>query len=452
MGRRRVLSSSISCGTNRFVFIGLLALICLPAAHAAPPTGKPVNLTCDSLDNPLGIDDTSPLFSWQLQDSRFGARQNAYQILVASNPESLVAGKADIWDSGRVDSDQSVGVRYGGTALVAEKRYFWRVLLWDMDSQPYPASDIAWWETGLLVPENWRAKWIGSESLEHRRLRESAAEWISYKGDANYKPSRESHHDFRFSFQLQKPVKHASLYVTGKDTAAAWLNGRQVLTAQPLPPWKQMPWQTYVHADVAAQLQSGKNILAVEIIRYYLPDSWTKSDESQTPMSACLIVELQDGSSVVFQSDPRWKSSLNTQTGWTAADFNDSQWDAAMIYPFTGSPMDGGVVGKPVPTDRVKILRHGFEVSKPVKSARLYATALGTYEFHLNGQRVGDQILSPGWTDYRIQVPYQVYDVTQAIAVGKNALAAFLAPGWYTTREWWRASASRASATRRSPG
>ena len=432
-----VLSSSLVCVANRCALAGLLAFALRSPTHASPPSsGKPVKLTCDSLSNPLGIDDASPLFSWQLRDPRFGARQSAYQLQVASNPDSLAAGKADIWDSGRVASGQSAGVGYGGRALLPEKRYFWRVLLWDQDSQPYPASDIAWWETGLLKPEDWRAKWIGSESPEHRLLRESTAEWISNKGAA-YKPSGDSHHDFRFSFELQKAVKHASLYVTGQDTAAAWLNGKQVLTAAPLPPSKKTPWQTYARADVTAQLRPGKNALAVEIIRYHSRDSGTNSDESRTPMSACLIVELQDGSFTVFPSDAKWKGTLNAAAGWTAADFDDSHWAPAEIYVFTGSAMDGAVLGKPLPTQSVKILRRGFTVSKPVKSARLYATALGAYEFHLNGRRVGDEILSPGWTDYRLRVPYQVYDVTQLVSEGKNALAAFLAPGWYTTPHMW---------------
>ena len=103
--------------------------------------------------------------------------------------------------------------------------------------------------------------------------------------------------------------------------------------------------------------------------------------------------------------------------------------DRRRTYVFTGSPMDDAALGMPLPTDSVKILRRGFAVSKPVKSARLYVTALGGYEFHLNGWRVGDQVLSPGWTDYRLRVPYQVYDVTQQVSEGKNALAAYLAPG-----------------------
>ena len=72
-----------------------------------------------------------------------------------------------------------------------------------------------------------------------------------------------------------------------------------------------------------------------------------------------------------------------------------------------------------------------------ITSARLYATALGVYKFRINGDAVGDQILSPGWTDYRQQVPYQVYDVSGQIKPGNNAIAAYLAPGWYSTPLSW---------------
>src|SRR5438046_10751892 len=76
-------------------------------------------------------------------------------------------------------------------------------------------------------------------------------------------------------------------------------------------------------------------------------------------------------------------------------------------------------------------------MSKPAKSVRLYATSLVAYHFHLNGKTVGDQILTPGWMDFRQHVAYQVYDVTGDIANGKNAIAAYLAPGWYTTPLQW---------------
>ncbi len=80
----------------------------------------------------------------------------------------------------------------------------------------------------------------------------------------------------------------------------------------------------------------------------------------------------------------------------------------------------------------VPYLRGEFEVSKPVRRARAYATALGLYELHLNGGVVGHDRFAPGWTDYRLRVQYQTYDVTEAIRQGQNAVGAVLAPGWYS--------------------
>ncbi len=72
----------------------------------------------------------------------------------------------------------------------------------------------------------------------------------------------DTQHDFRLRFSLARQVKHADLFVTGKDTAAAWVNGKQVLQAQPLPPWKQAPWKTYLKQDVTTDLHTGDNLLA----------------------------------------------------------------------------------------------------------------------------------------------------------------------------------------------
>ncbi len=93
--------------------------------------------------------------------------------------------------------------------------------------------------------------------------------------------------------------------------------------------------------------------------------------------------------------------------------------------------------GSPWPTGPVKLLRHEFAVKSGITSARLYVTALGAYEVHINGRRVGDEVLAPGWMDFREHVAYQAYDVTQYVRAGKNAIGAYLAPGWYTTPLMW---------------
>jgi alpha-L-rhamnosidase len=410
-----------------FVIAGALLI---PAAAGAQPA-KPEHLRCESLSTPLGMDAKEPLLSWVLEDPRMGARQSAYELQVASSTALLESGKPDIWDSGRVASDNSIGAKYQGPALQPSRRYFWRVLVWDSDAKPYPASDITWWETGLLDQENWKAKWISYEESELQRVRESGADWITNSKTEVPKGAKETKHDFRFSFSLAKPARLGTLYVTGEDTAAAWINGKQVLQSELLPPWRQFPWGTYKSLSVTSALQAGQNILAIEIIRYL-----SESNSGQTPMSAVLYVEDTDGHVELFKSSPQgWRTALNAAGNWQSPDFKDDSWKEAVRFI---SPADSdGLPGNPWPNGAVKALRRTFEITKPIASARIYATALGAYKLAINGQNVGDQILAPGWTDFRQHVVYQTYDVTANILPGRNTVAALLAPGWYATPLSW---------------
>jgi alpha-L-rhamnosidase len=386
------------------------------------------------------MDAAKPLLSWKIEDSRHGARQNAYQIQVASTQENLAGGKADVWDSGRVQSDNSVGVAYAGPALEPSRRYYWGVVTWDQDGRPSAPSAPSWWETGLLKQENWRAKWIGYEEPELRKVRKSGALWITNAQTKSPKAADKTSHDFRFRFELTKPVRRGLLYVTGEDSAGAWVNGKQVLQSEPLPPWKQMPWKTYSVREVSNELRAGQNVLAVEILRYSPNGGRGQQNVSQTPMNSALYVELADGGVTVFKSTSEgWRARLNASGNWQAPEFDDSTWKEAIRYVPPASSFESAELGDPGPTGAVKALRRTFEVAKPVASARVYATALGAYKLSLNGQSVGDEILAPGWTDYRQRVVYQAYDVTSQLKSGKNVLAGLLAPGWYSTPlQWYR--------------
>jgi alpha-L-rhamnosidase len=427
----------------------LVAMLLSPSFTLAQDTagsgsgvGAPTSLTTDTLNAPLGIDSARPVFAWKLADSRTGAKQTAYEIQVASSAENLAVGKADVWDSGRIASDTSVDVPYSGPELKSETRYLWRVLAWDKDGKPYPASAPSWWETGIGGAPgagDWaKTQWIGYEDREHKQVREPDAAWITNPAVEKYEPRGDTRHDFRLTFDLKQPVKSAVLYATGQDTVAAWINGSPALTADPLPPYAQMPWKKYVRADVTKALRTGKNTLAIEALLYASPRG-KNDDLSRTPMSAALYLEFADGTSQVFKSgDANWKAMLNATGDWQSRAFADASWAAAIAYEPTKN--DFGQVedmGKPWATGPVKMLRREFTAAKPVRSARLYATALGAYEFHLNGERVGDQILAPGWMDFREHVPYQTYDVTAQLKQGTNAIGALLAPGWYTTPLMW---------------
>ncbi|MGD0730559.1 MAG: family 78 glycoside hydrolase catalytic domain [Terracidiphilus sp.] len=421
-------------------------------AAAMPLTGLPVvstgpaDLRVDNLRTPLGIDDPAPRFSWQLLDPARGAMQSAYEVLVASRPELLAnnAARADVWDSGRIDSGKSLNVRYGGPALKPGTRYFWLVRLWDAAGKRYPETSVDWWETGLLKQENWHAQWIGYETAEEDAVRHAPAEWIA-NPDAHILAAErgaEQHFAYRKTLTLSKPVRFAALDATGQDTVSAWINGAQVLTADPLPPWKQMPWKKYVRAEVTSKLSAGDNTIAIETVHYVVnPSGPVRADAA--PMNATLFVEYADGTTAVFATGTDWKTAIHASkgggaAGWQQKSFDDGGWKNAVVW--TNPPgQSGDPLGHPWIPDSVKALRHTFAITAPVKSARLYATALGAYKLFLNGKRVGNQVLAPGWTDYRQRVEYQTYDVTGQLTSGNNAIAALLAPGWYSTPlEWFQ--------------
>ncbi|MGB2633726.1 MAG: family 78 glycoside hydrolase catalytic domain [Candidatus Acidiferrum sp.] len=400
-------------------------------------SNKPAKLECESRITPLGMDAGIPVLSWKLQDTRAGARQTAYEVQVASSDALLAAGKPDIWDSHRVESGNSIGVVYEGPALTLSKRYFWRVLVWGRDGKPYLPSDVSWWETGLLRQENWNAKWIGYEEPEHKHVRESGAQWITNSDTQAPKGADKTEHDFRVHFEVVKPVRRATLYVTGQHSASAWINGEQIVGAQPLPPWKGLPWRTYTVSDISNAVKVGGNILAVEVLRYSGPDD---KNTSQTPMSAVVYLEAEDGSVNLFKTDGSgWRAALNAGANWQAPEFDDSSWKEAIRYVPPAVGFDDGDLGNPWPTGPVKSLRRSFEIAKPIASARVYATALGAYKLSINGRSVGDDVLAPGWTDFRERVVYQTYDVTANLKSGKNTIAALLAPGWYSAPlEWFQ--------------
>src|SRR5207244_7891977 len=88
-------------------------------------------------------------------------------------------------------------------------------------------------------------------------VREADAAWVTNPKVENFQASGDTHHDFRLVFEVSKAVKIADLFVTGENTAAAWLNGKQVLNADPLPPWGQMPWLHYVRKNITGEVKSG---------------------------------------------------------------------------------------------------------------------------------------------------------------------------------------------------
>ena len=424
---------------NSFLLVGLSGAVVSRAQSATVDVG-PVRLEVDRLENPLGIDDPLPSFSWILLDSTHGARQIAYEVQVASDPNTLNVDKADVWSSGKTESNSSINIRYAGPPLEASRRYYWRVKIWGPGGKEYPVSKTSWWETGLLQKDrDWHCNWIGYETNEESKVRQAPAEWIANPEAAVLASEKtaEQHFAYRYDFEVPRPIRNATLFATGQDTVSAWVNGVRVMSADSLPPWKQMPWKKFVRADVTGKLAQGANTLAIEAVHYLANPNGAVENEAP-PMIATLFLEFEDGSTGVFTSGQSWKTAIHAPAGWEQKGFDDANWKSALIRTPKSDPMSSPP-GHPWIPDSVKALRTTFDVENSIQSARLYATALGTYELFLNGKRVGDAMFAPGWTDYRQHVMYQTYDVTAMLSRGDNAIAVLLAPGWYSTPlEWFQ--------------
>ena len=117
-------------------------------------------LRCEYQVNPLTVDTRHPRLFWIVTSPARGAKQTAYQILVASSPQSLAADQGDLWDSGKVASDETTQIEYRGCPLASEAECFWKVRVWDTQNRPSAWSQVAQWTMGLLKPEDWRASWI----------------------------------------------------------------------------------------------------------------------------------------------------------------------------------------------------------------------------------------------------------------------------------------------------
>ena len=157
---------------------------------------KPAALRCEYHVDPIGIDAAKPRLSWVLEsDSPLerGQAQSGYQILVASSRELLDAGKGDLWDTGKISSDETIQIEYGGTALASNQQAFWKVRVWNAGGKASEYSAPATWTMGLLKADDWRAKWIGYDapvdsdpsSAEEKALTFSGLKWIwTDEGDA----------------------------------------------------------------------------------------------------------------------------------------------------------------------------------------------------------------------------------------------------------------------------
>ncbi len=315
------------------VFSSILVTVLACAAASFAAQAAVVNLRCEYKVNPVGIDTLQPRLSWQLASGDRGVAQSSYQIRVAESADAL--SKSPVWDSGRTASGDSHLVPYHGPALQSDRRYYWQVRVWTGSDEPSQWSEAAFWETGLLRPADWQARWIQAEIEEDTHK----------SGPAIV---------LRKEFDLAAPVRSARAYVTCLGLYEMELNGRRVGDQVFTPGWTaydtRLQYQTY---DITGDLKTGKNVVGVT-----LGDGWYRGNlafdgqRNTYGDKAALLMQIQitytDGRAAVVTSDGTWKSSTgpilasdiyNGETydarlempGWSSAGFADQSWHPVRV-------------------------------------------------------------------------------------------------------------------------
>jgi alpha-L-rhamnosidase len=220
----------------------IFALILLSACSQEKTSNTKLhieNLRCEYLENPAGIDIVNPRLSWQLQSGLRGEKQTAYHLLVASSQENLDKNIGDLWDSDKVDSDQSIHVEYDGKPLGSRAVCYWKVRVWDKDGKPSPWSQPTKWSMGLMDPDDWSAQWIGS-------------------------PDSVTAPYYRSSFQLDHIPEQAFIYLVPLGYFELYINGEKVGNEVLAPAVSNFAKRTYYQTyEVADYLKKGKNKIGI---------------------------------------------------------------------------------------------------------------------------------------------------------------------------------------------
>jgi len=234
------------------LFLAVLRGISVPVRQAITAGLVPSGLTVEYRVDPLGIDTFHPRLGWILESPGRGQFQSAYQVLVADSPQRLIADQGNLWDSGKVESRESLSIVYAGQPLRSGLRCYWKVRVWNGGKYPSAWSRTAVWETALLDPKDWLGRWIEDGKPTPQRDEDFYAD--------DPAPL------FRKAFSLPLGVKRARLYITGLGYYEAFLNGRRVGDHVLDPGWtnyrKRVYYSTY---DVTGLLQKGENLIGVEV-------------------------------------------------------------------------------------------------------------------------------------------------------------------------------------------
>lgn len=418
---------------KRLILLALLALT-LHAIGSTPAnqSGEAVSvghLRCEDRKNPMGVDRTNPLLSWWITSDQRGEKQSAYQILVASDPSILAQEKGDLWDSGKVPSDNAIQIPYQGNQLTSSQWVFWKIRAWDQAGSPTPWSDMASWTTGVMSPDDWKsARWIGRKEAENRV--EETAGYALHGFHSKPVSDPKGEHWIQINFKDPVDFDHIALLP---------LNNRNVEGFG-------FPLRFRIEVSDSGTFKNPRAVVDRTIDD--VPNPGAKSLEFEVKESAVKTLRLTatrlpelpggkpDGN-VAFALDELQviAGGKNVAIGQevTASDSVESYgWGRQALTRGSHTPEYVEALERSRKLESYSIrLRREFLIKPGLLHAIWHGSGLGHAELQVNGQKITADRLSPGWTNYRRTVLYDTRDITPFLKEGENTLGLTLAGGMY---------------------
>lgn len=407
----------------RKLFLAITAFLTLLPAGAQEIT----RLTTEYMDRPMGIDVKQPVFGWQMQSDRYGAAQTAYRIVTATSKENLENGTYT-YDSGTVNSSASVCIKYNGPELAPCTRYYWQVLVTDERGKVHE-SPASWFETGLMGGLWGNAMWIASNKMQLSPYRFDYA--IEYDVETA-KPG-----PAKFIFGAPQEDCYVFVMLDTRDSAKVMLGNalynketvQHTLNVSNIIPPADATKKHHIRLEVRG---GGNYDVKVSL------DGRVISQGNQTSIN-CMRDSIGRPQARLFGIGYRQPQGFDAV--FSNIKLLNYKWDNLVLNSdpktYNAKGDDKAVLWMPSSDINAPIMRKNVNLGKEVKRARLYATARGAYWFYINGQRVGDGYLNPGWTDFRHRIMYNTYDVTQMLRQGNNALGIELGHGWFCDDFGW---------------
>ena len=350
----------------------------------------PVNLVCENLSDPMVIDIVKPRLSWfNISPGNIrGQHQTAYEIRVAGSPGKLESGNADLWQSGKVLSGESVNIEYEGATLKSRQDCWWQVRVWDMNGEVSEWSETAFWSMGLLDQEEWIAEWIGAPWQDETFLPRPPWPGRNYFYDPD-DPAEDlppPAPKLRKSFEIEKEVASARAYVTGLGFFEFYLNGMKVSDDVLVPnvtlyderddlgdigmmiennfrEYRVM----YLAYDITDKLRQGENVAGTMLGNgFFNPANFWSGGYGTPQFTGQIYITYTDGTEDIIVSDRSWKVAKGPvvmdllydgehydarmeQPGWSTPGFDDTGWQYAGLR----SSPKGKMKAHMSPTDKV---------------------------------------------------------------------------------------------------